>query len=105
MIKINPVNTFKTKASNMVNEKVRKKAEKKVMRDLNNRFGHLMTKSEPEESEIRISLSERMFEQLIKGEVVELEFLEQTVKICLQDIGYYRMEDIILKAINEYQSK
>lgn len=101
MIKIQPIKIPDFKPF----EKARKKAEKQVMRDLKKNFGHLMTKSEPEESEIRISLSERMFEKLVKGEIVEIEFSDQTVKICLQDIGYYRMEDIILKAINEYQSK
>lgn len=101
MIKIQPIKMPNFKPF----EKARKKAEKQVMRDLKKNFGHLMTKSEPEENEIRISLSEKMFEKLIRGEIVEIEFLDQTVKICLQDIGYYRMEDILLKAINEFERK
>lgn len=45
--------------------------------------------------EVRISLTEDNFRQLVKGEVVSSERNGVKALVCLQDIGYMTMSEII----------
>jgi len=49
---------------------------------------------------IRISLSEKDFKTLISGGVLSQTHDNQVIQICLQDIGFYNMEQIVINAIN-----
>ena len=48
--------------------------------------------------EIRISLTEKNFKDLITGEIVEIDSKGTKIKIILQDIGYDNMINIILNS-------
>lgn len=45
--------------------------------------------------EVKLLLDEQDFRKLITGGIVEKSSMGVHIKIALQDIGYYRMKDIV----------
>lgn len=53
--------------------------------------------------EIRISLTEQDFKELVNGEIVNTRLVDgRRVKITLQDIGFKQMEEAVADAKHSY---